>query len=301
MLAVAKIQALIEAIEQNTALQEEAQFAERTDILHMMELHVLDPLSTLTTAHPHNAQIFALCNRAHTLRNTLIRMNAQLCQRLRTHIATGNYDHLALLRECSRYSQGSMLHKNDDFGYDSLDVLMNGILRIDSPPEEPDALEEEMIPYQPTPMRLIFEMVQRTQLNHSDVFYDIGSGLGHVAIVVSLISGARTVGIEVQPAYCAYARRCATTLNLARVSFRQQDARKAAFSDGTLFYLYTPFHGTMLQAVLDRLHGEANQRDICICTYGPCTATVNQQDWLTAVERDTFGSSPIALFQSSAR
>ena len=40
-------------------------------------------------------------------------------------------------------------------------------------------------------------------------------------------------------------------LKLERVTFIQQDARAADFSGGTVFYLYTPFTGSILRSVLD--------------------------------------------------
>ena len=67
-----------------------------------------------------------------------------------------------------------------------------------------------MVFYQPTPGRIIFELVERAALQKHDTFYDLGSGLGQVVILVSLLSGARAKGIEFDPAYCEYARRCAT-------------------------------------------------------------------------------------------
>lgn len=289
------IQACIEAMEQNTALHEAEQFRERADLLDAMELQVFDALAALAAAQPYDAHISALHARALVLQNTLAGENEQFCDRLRAHIAAGSYDHGALLQ---MFIRNSSPHPNDDLLYDSLDTLVNGIMRAESPPEVGATLAPEMVGYQPTPARLIVELVQRAQLNHTDVLYDIGSGLGHVALVVALLSGARTVGIEVDAGYCAYARRCAALLHLDQVEFRNEDARIANFSDGTLFYLYTPFHGTMLQAVLDRLRNEAEQRPIRICAYGPCATTIAQQSWLIP-NHDSIRSSMLSFFHSA--
>ena len=40
----------------------------------------------------------------------------------------------------------------------------------------------------------------------SDVFVDVGSGLGRAAALVHLMTGARAIGLEVQPALVAAAR-----------------------------------------------------------------------------------------------
>jgi hypothetical protein len=83
---------------------------------------------------------------------------------------------------------------------------------------------------------------------------------------------------------------------LNNVIFVKQDAREADLSGGTVFYLYTPFTGTILRAVLDSLRREAASREIRICTFGPCTPTIVEQRWL-----ETLGPSEvdgIAVFRS---
>jgi hypothetical protein len=112
---------------------------------------------------------------------------------------------------------------------------------------------------------------------------DLGSGLGHVPILVSIFTEARGVGIECEAAYIESARQCARTLNLDRVNFVYQDARESDFSAGTVFYLYTPFMGSILSEVLDRLRREASARPIRICSYGPCTPVIAQEPWLKAM------------------
>jgi hypothetical protein len=48
-----------------------------------------------------------------------------------------------------------------------------------------------------------------------------------------------------------------------------------------VFYLYTPFTGTLLCSVLQRLAQEAARRPIRLCTLGPCTSVVADETWLT--------------------
>jgi hypothetical protein len=47
-----------------------------------------------------------------------------------------------------------------------------------------------------------------------------------------------------------------------------------------VFYLYTPFVGSILRAVLELLRKQALRREIRVCTFGPCTATVANEQWL---------------------
>jgi hypothetical protein len=157
------------------------------------------------------------------------------------------------------------------------------VLAFEEPGEGIAALAPEMVFYQPTPARHIFEAIRRLPLEENDVLIDLGSGLGHVPLLAAVCSRARCVGIELEAAYVACAQRCATALNLAHAHFFHQDARAADFSDGTVFYLYTPFTGTLLRSVLQRLAQEATRRPIRLCTLGPCTAVVADETWLTPI------------------
>jgi predicted RNA methylase len=137
-----------------------------------------------------------------------------------------------------------------------------------------------MVFYQPTPARHIFDLLRRTALSEQDVLVDFGSGLGHVPLLTAICTGARSLGVELEPSYVDAARRCAQALKLKNVSFIQQDVRAADLSSGTLFYLYTPFAGTILRRVLDSIRQEAARRAIRVCTFGPCTMTVAEERWL---------------------
>ncbi|HEV2621328.1 MAG TPA: class I SAM-dependent methyltransferase [Frateuria sp.] len=169
-------------------------------------------------------------------------------------------------------------------GYDHLDTLVSGVLQIEAPQGRLAGLSQEMVFYQPTPARHIFDLLARTGLGADDVLIDLGSGLGQVALIAGICSGARCIGIEWEASYVQSARRCAQALQLDRVGFVQGDARTADLSAGTVFYLYTPFKGAMLREVLDRLEAEASIRELRICTLGPCTATVAREPWLQAAD-----------------
>jgi SAM-dependent methyltransferase len=156
-----------------------------------------------------------------------------------------------------------------------------------------------MVFYQPTPARIVLELIEKADLTKEDVFYDAGSGLGQVAILVNLLSGVRTKGVELEPAYCDYARRCTRELNLSQVEFMNVDAREADYSDGTVFFMYTPFEGSLLQEVLEKLKGESCKRMIWVYTYGPCTLQVARQSWLERVDRNGDCMHKLAMFRST--
>jgi hypothetical protein len=184
-----------------------------------------------------------------------------------------------------------------DESYDDMDVLVSGILRLDEPGAAIAELAPEMVFYQPTPARQIFELIDRGRLGERDVLVDLGAGLGHVPLLAAICSSARCIGIECEPAYVASARKSAVDLGLSNATFLEQDARDADLSRGTMFYLYTPFTGALLRDVMSMLKREAAQREIRIGTLGPCTAVMAQESWLQT--SDTLTPHTIVMFRSS--
>jgi hypothetical protein len=188
--------------------------------------------------------------------------------------------------------------RNDESGYDSLDVFLNGLLLIQPLPTPTKPGEPGLVFYQQTPARIIFQLVEKAHLTRQDAFCDLGSGLGHVPILVHLLTGAAAKGIEFEPAYCDYARACAADLNLSGVEFINVDARTADYSEANVFFMYTPFEGHVLQQVLARLRGESRRRRIRLFTYGPCTPHVSRESWLERQGRNGNHEFKLGVFTS---
>lgn len=131
-------------------------------------------------------------------------MNAVVVQALRQDIETGRRLRGDLVNELQRYCAEPLQNETGgNLEYDNLDVPVAGILGTDRLlDDDPAETLPEMIPYQPTPARIILEIVKQTNLSPHDIFVDVGSGLGVVPTLVSLLSGAAAIGIEVQPSYC---------------------------------------------------------------------------------------------------
>lgn len=185
-----------------------------------------------------------------------------LFARLRAEIRAGACRGDELLRSIRTY----VPEAGSGETYDDLDVFLAGLLLHAPVPEATKSLDAEMVAYQRTPSRIALELI--AQLDERDVFYDIGSGLGEVAILANLLSGANSKGIEREPAYVDYARACASDLN-ADAQFEAIDAREADYADGTVFFLYTPFRGRMLEEVLAKLKGR-------VYAYGPIAGPVGE-------------------------
>ena len=297
--AICEIQSELEAIERDDALYEVAGFGSRLAALDAIEVNIIKRVEGLLAAGSHEEELLALWRRAEVAQCRLEAIDDKLFRQLRAGIRSGSNRAAELRRQLETYAGSGRGRRWQSGGaYDSLDALLSGVLFAEAAPEAAMDRESEMVFYQPTPARIILELVDRAHLQQDDTFYDLGSGLGQVVILVRLLSGATAKGVEVDPAYCEYARRCARDLNLSGVDFINADARVAEYAGGTVFFLYTPFEGRMLQQVLDRLEQVAKTRRISLYTYGPCTWQVSRQPWLESVDQAAHHVYTLAAFES---
>jgi Methyltransferase domain len=290
------LQKLLDELDADRSLAELDRFRERVDALDRLEAYDIDSQHSPGDSETPEA---ALYRRAQSLQAKLESANLRFYESIRDAIRRGE-GRDALLRYSSQ-PESETPRRNDlrdsDGGdsYDYLDELVSGVFRFAVPDVPKIDLSAEMVPYQPTPSRHVFDLIRLTQLTASDVLIDLGSGLGHVPLLVAICTQARTVGIELEPSYVESSRQSAEELNLDNATFLAQDAREADLSRGTIFYLYTPFHGAILRAVLDRLRLTATTREIRVCTFGPCTPIVDAESWLIF---DSAERGHISIFRS---
>ena len=274
--------AWLDAVERDAALREPGALAERSRVLDR-----LDRALVLGDASWH-ARIAALTG-------ALQAADERLFAAIRQAIRCG--EGAAAIRAVRGDASASPPGAASSDSYDHLDTLLGGILPL-APAVEPGPLREDMVFYQPTPARHLFDALDRLALGARDVLVDLGAGLGHVPLLAAICSPARCVGIEWEGAYVAAARACAGELGLERVVFAQGDVCAAPLYDGTVFYLYTPVRGAMLRILLDRLHAESRRRPVRLCTLGPCTPEVAAEPWLRA--DGPCGPARPAIFRSLA-
>lgn len=299
--AICEMQASIEASENCPVLFAEANFWERSSALDFLEF-ANDRIKVRLAADGGSEMLTNLQRCAESVRTGLEAVDEALFRRLRREIASGVCTGGALRQRIADLAGPATLSAiQPEEGYDALDALVNGILLEEPAPGNVGQPEPEMIFYQPTPARIVLEMVERVDFRPDDIFYDIGSGLGQVAILVHLLTGIRTRGVEIEPAYTEYAQRCAQRLNLAQVQFVNGDARTADLGKGRIFFLYTPFTGGMLEQVLERLGQVSARQPIRLCTFGPCTPQVAQQPWLAPLDQNSTQSNRLALFSSEGQ
>ncbi len=275
------LQTLLAELSQDRLLDRPDRLRERIEALDRLEAHLGDgsgqPSGAVRTIGAE------LLGRARTVQARLEAVNRDLYEAIRHEVQLGVRPGLLLQWATGPGRDVPADSRVNGDGYDFLDALVSGVLTFEQPAAEVASPPAEMVPYQPTPARHIFDLIGRTALTERDVLVDLGSGLGHVPLLASICTGARSIGVEREAAYVDCARRSAHALNLTNVMFIHQDARAADLSSGTVFYLYTPFTGTVLRSVLDLLRREAASRTVRVCTYGPCTPTIAEERWLEAV------------------
>ena len=284
------------------ALYEPHNFQSRAEVIDAIALEIIDHIDGLL-AYPSQPRTLRLLRRAaERLQQRLQAVDEELFHDLRSRICGG----------CRGEPLRQMIERLVGFhapgeqgravaGYDRLDRLVTGILDSGVLPEPILEPEPEMVLNQRTPARVIFELIGRANLGPRDCFYDLGSGMGHVTTLVHLLSGATARGVEVEPAFCEYAQARAAALRLTQVEFINADARRADYTEGNIFFMYTPFEGGMLLKVLERLRERSRSGPIRLATYGSCTTIVAQQGWLSALSPAEPDSYRLALFSSRDR
>jgi hypothetical protein len=248
-------------------------------------LHLLDKLDAIIgylnfsalTSGPE-ARIISL---ARALRARLELANESLYESVRSEIVLKGSSRTLHYWLLDPASCGEAKPPYPGLGFDLRDESLSGVLQLCEPDETELPRSPEMVIYQPTPVRHILDLVTASNLSDDDILIDLGSGLGHVPLLISILSGTRILGVERQPAYVASVQECAQRLNLQRVQFVAEDARLADLSSGTVFYLFSPFTGLILTDVLDRLRLESIEKQIRICSLGPCTHVLADQTWLS--------------------
>jgi len=130
------------------------------------------------------------------------------------------------------------------------------------PPAPTDvALPAGAVPYLPCGVAQILAAVSEAPVRALDRFVDLGSGMGRVALLVHLLTGAAVTGIEVQAPLVALANERSLALGLG-VAFAHADAAAQALS-GSVFFLYAPFNGPLLERVLARVHEVPPPLTVC--------------------------------------
>lgn len=148
------------------------------------------------------------------------------------------------------------------------DAWLDLVLGIEEVPDDSAELPRGCVPYLPCSVDVLLRMIDAAGVSERDTFVDVGAGLGRALLLTRLATRATAWGIEVQSHLARAARALAAGLNLSHCSIQDGDASDLgeALQLGTVFFLYCPFSGERLEALLDALEPAASRREIRICT-----------------------------------
>lgn len=275
---MATLSSFIDLLEQETAWREPASFHWRADAADRIELLLLGERDEPTR------------QRAAALIDDMARIDAAVFAGMRDAIRRGE----------GRAVFAPWLDVGIPTGqhYDVLDHVVAGVLAIEEPHVDAAPMPRDMVFYQPSPARHIVDGIARAGIGRDDIVLDLGAGLGHVPILVNVLTGARALGVEREPRYVRGAMKAAASLDLGGVHVVEGDARDADLSPATVLYLFTPFVGTVLRDVVARIEREARERHVRIVALGPCTRTFARMAWLRSDDADPSADDRIVVFHT---
>lgn len=177
------------------------------------------------------------------------------------------------------------------------DAWLDFVFGLEEVPDDGPELPPGCVPYLPCPVDALVTAFELAELQASDTFVDIGCGTGRAALLAHVMTGASSIGVEVQPTLAREARTLAQRFEGARISVMEGDAAQLTgqIPSGTVFFLYCPFSGDRLEQVLDGLEATARTRQIRICTVNLPPLT---RPWLLPVSS---GDERVAVYRSSVR
>jgi precorrin-6B methylase 2 len=95
------------------------------------------------------------------------------------------------------------------------------------------------VPFVPTPDEVVAAMLKHAKVTAKDVIYDLGSGDGRIVISAVKQSGAKGVGVDIDPQRIKEANENAKAAGVTdRVKFIQGDLFKADIREATVVTLY---------------------------------------------------------------
>lgn len=175
------------------------------------------------------------------------------------------------------------------------DAWLDWLFGLDTIPEDGPHLPRGCVPYMPCSVDALLRIVDYADVRDSDVFVDLGSGVGRAAAVMHLLTGAATIGLEIQPELVRAARNLTSRLNVMRFSVIEGDAARLAghITIGSVFFLYCPFSGDRLEKVLEDLEPIARTRPIRVCCVD---LPLPPRPWLTLAAAP---SGDLAIYRST--
>ena len=166
------------------------------------------------------------------------------------------------------------------------DAFLDLVLDVGDVCADEADLPQGCVPYLPCPVSIVIDALEQARVTATDVFVDVGAGMGRPLFLAHLLTGAGGIGIEVQSLLTQLASGRAQWLNLTRTRFIHGDAIELIpyMTVGSVFFLYCPFSGERLERFLDGLESIARTRQIRVCCVDMAPL---QRSWLTRLASTT--------------
>lgn len=161
------------------------------------------------------------------------------------------------------------------------DLFVDQLLGLGAPPDDSSTLPRGAVPYVPCGVDAILACVRDAPVHEGDTFVDLGSGVGRVAALVHLLTGARAFGVELQRHLIDEARRMSRDLAIDQaVSFVEGDAAlqpigpvpvddRGQRSRRVVYFCYASFSAAVLERVLDGVERDSRSHDVVtFCAVG---------------------------------
>lgn len=147
--------------------------------------------------------------------------------------------------------------------------------------------KKEMLGYQPTPIKVIQQILKNMPLWSDDIFYDIWSWFWRTGFFCEIYSWLQNKSVEYNERHCSFWNWIINRLKLKKSDIINKDAKEVDYSDGTIFYIFNSFVGDLFDNVMHKLEHVAKQKKIIIC--GFYTPKINESDWLKCIYKKPDG------------
>jgi SAM-dependent methyltransferase len=156
------------------------------------------------------------------------------------------------------------------------------------------------MPYARSPILHAIRAIEALDLIESDRFLDVGCGVGLIPILASLLTPARTSGVDFNSELITCGRSLIERNKIENVQLFCGDARDFDYSGTNRLYCFAPFFGKVLGAVLLRLEQHSRSEPIRIAGLSErWNAELRRQKWLQPRKDKALLNLGIEIFDST--
>ena len=146
----------------------------------------------------------------------------------------------------------------------SADAFFDELIALTVPEETGSELLADSTPYVATSVAAILKMLDVVKPDKEDVLCDVGAGLFRIPILVHLLTGMHTMGVEMDTTLTRKAQEILTHLNLPEVTLIEGDASSADLSAASIFAFNLPFEDETFRKFLALIHPYSREKKITI-------------------------------------